>query len=303
MKLGSHVSLGGNDKFLGSVQEALSYNANCLMVYTGAPQNTSRLPLSKLKIPEAWALMAINRIEKTDVFVHAPYIVNLANPDIEKQQFAIQFLTEELIRTTGLGANVMILHPGNHLNRGCEYGIELIAQGINQLHRNTQGDSTIIAIESMSGKGTEVGKTFEELQAIIDLIEDKNRIGVCLDSCHLHDAGYDVQTGFSQVIDEFDRVIGIDKLQVFHLNDSKNIRGVAKDRHANIGFGQIGFPAICEILNHPRILHVAKILETPYVSNPANPKLSYPPYKYEIAMLKAGVFQPDLMDVIVLAEG
>lgn len=303
MKLGSHVSLGGNDKFLGSIQEAISYGANCLMVYTGAPQNTIRLPLSEMKIPEAWSLMDAHNIAKSDVYVHAPYIVNLANPDLEKQQYAVRFLTNELVRTAELGAMVMIIHPGNHLLSGSVSGIQLIAQGINEMHRGTKGHQTVVAIESMSGKGSEVGKSFAELKAIIDLVEDKSRIGVCLDSCHLHDAGYDVRENFSQVIADFERMIGLDKCRVFHLNDSKNPQGVARDRHANIGFGQIGFTALHGILTDPKIAHVAKILETPYVPDPVNPKKSYPPYKYEIAMLKSGLFQPDLLDVIIASEG
>jgi deoxyribonuclease-4 len=303
MKLGAHVSLGGKDKFLGSIQEALSYDANCLMVYTGAPQNTVRLPISDMKIQEAWALMDAHQLDKTDVYVHAPYIVNLANPNPDMFQFAVSFLTEELKRTALLGSHVMILHPGNHLGTGLDAGIRQIARGINQILDATKDLPTAIAIESMSGKGTEIGRSFEELQGIIRLGEQTSRIGVCLDSCHMHDAGYAIQSDFSGVLDEFDQIIGLDRIRVFHLNDSKNRQGVAKDRHANIGFGEIGFQALQTILTHPQLEGIAKILETPYVPDPIHPKKSYPPYRFEIAMMKSGHFQADLFEKIIQAEG
>jgi len=296
--IGSHVSLGGKDQFLGSVLETLSYGANALMVYTGAPQNTLRTALGQMRIEEAKALMKQSGIIPEHVIVHAPYIVNLANPDPQKQQFAIDFLTEEVRRTAALGSKVLVLHPGAHMGQGPLIGIELIAKGVNQIIQNTASSDVFIALEGMAGKGTEVGRNFEELRALIDLIESKNRIGICFDTCHTHDAGYDVIHDFDGVLAEFDRVVGLKYLKVIHVNDSKNDREAHKDRHANLGFGFIGFDVINHVVHHPLLENVPKILETPYVEDLDNPDVSYPPYKYEIEMLKQRTFNPALLDDI-----
>jgi len=296
--IGSHVSLGGKEQFLGSVKEALGYGANALMVYTGAPQNTARTPLGQMRIEEAKALMKQSEILPDHVIVHAPYIVNLANPDPEKQKFAIDFLTEEVKRTAALGSNVMVLHPGAHMGQGPLVGIKLIAQGVNQILLNTQPYDVIIALEGMAGKGTEVGRNFEELRALIDLIEPKSRVGICFDTCHTHDAGYDVLHDFDGVIAEFDRVVGLQYLKVIHVNDSKNDREAHKDRHANLGFGFIGFEVLNHVVHHPLLTAIPKILETPYVDDLEKKDVSYPPYKHEIEMLKKQSFNPQLLDMI-----
>lgn len=294
--LGSHVSLGGTGQFLGSVQEALGYGANALMIYTGAPQNTLRLPLSRLRIPEGRALMKASGIPDAGLVVHAPYIVNLANPDPEKRRFAIDFLTQEARRAEGLGAPVLVLHPGAHLGEGPEAGIRRIAEGVRAILKATEGLSVSLALEGMAGKGTEVGTSFEEIAALLREIGETPRVGTCLDTCHTHDSGYDVALDPEGVLAEYDRIVGIRHLRVVHLNDSKNPKGSRKDRHENIGFGQIGFDALLRILRHPALESIPKILETPYVDDAPEAKKSHPPYGEEIGMLKEGRFRPDLRE-------
>lgn len=282
MKIGSHVGLKEPLMFKGSVLEAKSYGANCFMIYTGAPQTTKRKRIDELKIEDA-----NNDLE---FIVHAPYIVNLANQDPEKRQFSIEFLSEEVIRTEQMGSNIMVLHPGNHLNQGVEEGIRLIAEGLIKILENTKESNVIIALETMAGKGSEVGKTFEELQEIIKRVNSE-RIGVCFDTCHVSDAGYDL-TNYDKVIEEFDNIIGIDKIKAFHINDSKNDLGSHKDRHENIGFGSIGFDILYKVVSDERFKEIPHILESPYVEG-------FAPYKYEIEMLKSGKFNPNLINDIL----
>lgn len=269
MIIGSHVNMSGKEMFLGSVKEALAYEANALMIYTGAPQNTRRKNIDELKIPEAHNLLLENNILLDNVIVHAPYIMNLANPDPVKSQFAIDFLTSEIIRTDKIGAKQIVLHPGAHVGRGEDEAIARIIKGLNEVIENTKDLTVKIALETMAGKGTEVGKNFSELRKIIDGINDQDRISVCFDTCHTHDSGYNIKNGFDEVIFEFDKIIGIDKISVFHINDSKNPQGARKDRHANIGFGYIGFEALNYVVHHQDFIHIPKILETPYISEQA----------------------------------
>ncbi|MBU1144251.1 MAG: deoxyribonuclease IV [Firmicutes bacterium] len=299
MLIGSHVSLGGLKQFLGSVEEAISYDANALMVYTGPPQNTIRNSLSKMKITEAKTLMKEHLIDPNHVIIHAPYIVNLANPSKEKRQFSIDFLTEEVKRTAAMGSKIIVLHPGAHLNQGVEIGIKLISEGINQIIENTFDLNVVIALEGMAGKGTEIGRNFWELASLIQTIHSKNRVGICLDTCHLNDAGYDILHHFDEVMMEFDQIVGKSYLKVFHINDSKNERDTHKDRHENIGFGTIGFDALNYIVNHPSLEHIIKILETPYVRSFLLDNKSYPPYKHEIMMLKTQTFNDSLISDVI----
>jgi deoxyribonuclease-4 len=278
LRIGSHVSMSAPNYFLGSVKEALSYQANCLMIYTGAPQNTLRTNLDRLLISEGLALLAGNGLSGKDVFVHAPYIVNLANDDLEKREFGIDFLTKEVNRTQAFNANVLIMHPGSAVNCTKEVAINNIATSINTILANTNNTDVKIALETMSGKGNEVGMNFNELAQIIALIDDKSRIGVCLDTCHIFDAGYDIVNNYQQVINEFDQIIGLDKLLVIHVNDSKNHLGSKKDRHANLGDGQIGLVALMQVFNDQRFEKIAKLLETPYIDG-------QPPYQKEIALV------------------
>lgn len=285
IKLGSHVGMSGKDMFLNSVKEALSYGANTFMVYTGAPQNTRRKGIDELNIPAAHALMKENGID--EFIVHAPYIINLANTiKPETYELAVTFLRTELTRTVAMGSHVLVLHPGSHVDAGVEAGTAQIIKGLNEVL--SPDLDCVIALETMAGKGSEIGRSFEELAAIYDGVSYNDKLRVCFDTCHTHDAGYDVANDFDGVIDEFDRILGKDQIAVFHINDSKNVRGAHKDRHENLGKGAISFDALKEIVWHPDFLDVPKILETPWIKNPDNPKDTWAPYKEEIAMLRAG---------------
>lgn len=297
MKIGSHVSNNGLKMLVGSVEEALSYGENCFMVYLGAPQTTYRKDVEQLNYQKALEIAKQNGINPEDIIVHAPYIVNLGQKDDEKFNFAISFLAKELAMVGKVGLKYMVLHPGAHVGNGENFALDRIADGINEILRLTSNDNTVIAIETMAGKGTECGKTFEEIKRIIDLVHDKTRIGVCLDTCHIFDAGYDIVNSYEDVINEFDSVIGLKYLKVIHLNDSKNQLGSHKDRHENIGFGNIGFNTLLKVLNDKRFEQIPKILETPYVS--VSKLESYPPYKEEIEMLKKQTFNENLKEEVI----
>ena len=257
--LGSHVSMSAPHSVLGSVKEAISYNANTFMIYTGAPQNTRRRAIDTLKIDEAKALMAEHGLDMKNTVIHAPYIVNLGNtfkPD--NFEFAVEFMTEEIRRADAIGAAQMTMHPGAHVGAGPEVAIDKIAEGLNRIL--TKEQNVQIALETMAGKGTEIGRNFEELAQIIERVDLDEKLSVTLDTCHIHDAGYPVRDDFDFVLEEFDRIIGLDRLKVIHVNDSKNPQGAAKDRHQNIGFGEIGFDALNAIIHHPKLAHLPKIL-------------------------------------------
>ena len=288
--IGSHVGFKKDTQILGSLKEALSYGANTFMFYTGAPQNTARYPISDGLTLEALNLMKENNIDYSKVIVHAPYIINLCNE--EKFEFSVNFLTEELNRCNQLGVKYLVLHPGSHVGLGIEKGMENIAKGINMAFTNLgKENNVIILLETMAGKGTEVGSKLEEIKEIIDKIEDKDHIGVCLDTCHLSDGGYDIEN-FDAFLDEFDNLIGINKIGCVHVNDSKNIKGAHKDRHENFGFGNIGYETLINIIYNERLENVPKILETPYVDK------DYPPYKYEIEMIRNKQFDENLLEKI-----
>lgn len=281
IKIGSHVGMSGKEMLLGSVKEAVSYNANTFMVYTGAPQNTRRKKISELNIEAAWDYMHECGID--DFVVHAPYIINLGNSiKPETFQLAVDFLKIELQRSEAMGSNIVVLHPGSHVDAGVDAGIEQIIKGLNEVL--TVDTGCYIALETMAGKGSEIGRTFEELARIYDGVIHNDKLRVCFDTCHVHDAGYDIINSFDEVIDQFDKIIGKDQIQVFHINDSKNVCGAHKDRHANIGAGEIGYEALHRIVHHPDFLTVPKILETPYIEVEGN-KNKLPPYKEEIARL------------------
>ena len=298
MKLGSHVKMRGKEMFLGSAKEAASYGANAMMIYTGAPQNTVRKDLSLMKIEEGKKYMEDHGIE--EVVVHAPYIVNLCNnKDQSKYEFAIEFLANELKRADALGAKQVTLHPGAHVGLGAKAAIENIAHGLDEALKASKDVS--VALETMAGKGTEIGRTFEELSEIIEKCSENGRLSVTFDTCHANDAGYDVKNGFDDVLNEFDQIIGLNRLKVVHLNDSKNECGAHKDRHANIGFGTIGFDSLNYIAHHPQLEAVPKIMETPYVGE--DKKNSFAPYAYEIAMLKNQAFDSKMLDKVKDSQG
>ncbi len=301
MKIGSHVSNNGQLMLEGSIREALSYGANCFMVYLGAPQNTIRKPLSAMNASAMKRLALENNINLEDIIIHAPYIVNLGRIDDEKHSFAVDFLTKEVVGVASIGCKYLVLHPGSHTDCETEVSIKQIAKGINQIIKNTEGLNVVICLETMAGKGNEVGRSFEEIKAIIDLVVDQNRIGVCLDTCHLNDAGYDLVNHYEEVKLKFNQIIGLDYLKVIHINDSKNILDSHKDRHENIGFGNIGFDTLLRVINDEDFINIPKILETPYVPSLDN-KETYPPYKWEIAMIKRGVFDSNLKMQIIEAS-
>lgn len=281
--LGSHVGMSGKEMMLGSVKEALSYNADTFMLYTGAPQNTKRKDIAELNIASAWECMRAGGIE--NFVVHAPYIINLANTvNPATYEIAVEFLALEIERTVAMGSHILILHPGSHVGAGVDAGIDRIVQGLNEVLTDNQ--DCCIALETMAGKGSEIGRSFEELAAIYDKVIHNDKLRVCMDTCHLNDAGYDIVNDFDGVIDRFDQLIGKDQIALFHINDSKNARGAAKDRHANIGEGTIGKDALRYIVHHPDFMHLPKILETPYIPSPDDPEKTVPPYKEEIAMLR-----------------
>lgn len=283
LKIGSHVGMSGKDMFLNSAKEAVSYGANTFMVYTGAPQNTRRKEISELNIDAAHAYMKANGIDS--FVVHAPYIINLGNSvKPETYTLAVEFLATECERTLAMGSDLLILHPGAHVGAGVEAGTAQIIKGLNEVL--TRDSKCRIALETMAGKGSEIGRSFEELAAIYDGVTYNDRLRVCFDTCHTHDAGYDIVNDFDGVIEHFDNVIGKDQIAVFHINDSKNVRGAAKDRHANIGDGEIGFETLYSIVHHPDFIEIPKILETPYIPDPDDAKKKYPPYKEEIARLR-----------------
>lgn len=282
--LGSHVGMSGKDMMLNSVKEAVSYGANTFMLYTGAPQNTRRKKIEELNIEEAKRCMEENGI--TTFVVHAPYIINLANT-VKPETFdiAVEFLGIEIERTAAMGSEVLVLHPGAHVGAGTEAGIARIVKGLDMVM--TPDMPVCIALETMAGKGTEIGRSFEELRAIYDGVKYPQKLRVCFDTCHVNDAGYDIVNDYEGVMRQFDEIIGLDQIAVFHINDSKNPLGAHKDRHENIGKGSIGFDALLRVVSDQRFQNIPKILETPYIKDEEDPKKSFPPYKEEIAMFQA----------------
>ena len=284
MILGSHVSFKKDTQLVGSVKEALSYGCSCFMFYTGAPQNTVRNTIDNDKTEEAIKLMEENSIDINNIIVHAPYIVNMASDN----PFAVDFLQQEIKRVKELKMTKLVLHPGSSVKLSEEEGINNIINNLNKIDNM----GVIICLETMAGKGTELGKNFEQIKKIIDGVNYE--LGVCLDTCHVNDAGYDV-SDFDSVLELFDNIIGLKYLKCVHINDSKNEMNAHKDRHENIGFGYIGFDNMMNIIYNDKLKDVPKILETPYVKDD---KDSYPPYKFEIEMIKNKTFNSNLYEDI-----
>ncbi|PLS34561.1 deoxyribonuclease IV [Carnobacterium maltaromaticum] len=296
--IGSHVSMSGKKMLLGAAEEAASYNADTFMIYTGAPQNTRRKAIEEMNIPAGEAFMKEHKL--SNIVVHAPYIINLGNTiKPENFGFATQFLREEIVRSEALGAKQITMHPGAHVGAGADAAIAQIVKGLNEVL--TKDQTAQIALETMAGKGTEIGRTFEELAKIIEGVTLNEKLSVTLDTCHINDAGYNVREDFDGVLEEFDRIIGLDRLKVIHVNDSKNPQGSHKDRHANIGFGTIGFEALNNVVHHPKLSDLAKILETPYVGEDKKDKKA--PYGYEIKMFREQKFNPNLIEDILNQVG
>lgn len=295
LKLGSHVSMSGKKMLLGASEEAVAYGSNTFMIYTGAPQNTRRKKIEDLNIENGRKHMQENGIG--EIIVHAPYIINIGNTQNPSTfQLGVDFLTTEIERTAAIGAGQIVLHPGAHVGAGAEEGIKKIIEGLNEVINKDQ--QVQIALETMAGKGSECGRSFEELAMIIDGVSHNEHLSVCFDTCHTHDAGYDIVNDFDGVLEEFDRIIGIDRIKVLHINDSKNERGARKDRHENIGFGHIGFDALNYIVHHPQLQDVPKILETPFVGADKNNKKA--PYQLEIEMLRNKAFDQKLQEKLLV---
>ena len=286
--IGSHVSFNKEKQLMGSLDEALSYGSNTFMFYTGAPQNTRRYEINDNLTNQALEKMKNNNIDINNIIVHAPYIVNLANDkENDKYDFSINFLKQEIERCEELKMSYLVLHPGSHVGLGIEKGINNIIHALNEVLKDDK--KVTILLETMAGKGTEVGSNFQELKAIIDGIDKKELIGVCMDTCHLNDSGYDI-TDFDSILDEFDRIVGLSYLKCIHINDSKNIKGAKKDRHENIGYGTLGFDNLIKIIYNPKLDNIPKILETPYINDKA-------PYKEEIAMIREKNFNDNLKNM------
>lgn len=281
--IGCHVSMSGPEYYLGSVKEALSYEANTFMFYTGAPQNTIRLPLERLRIDEGRALIKQSGLDESKIVVHAPYIINIANQlNVDTYELGKKHLLSELKRTYAFGPKILVLHPGSHVGTGEENGLESIVKALDEV-LDQDGTDVKIALETMAGKGSEMGTSFEQLKQIISSIKHPERVGVCLDTCHINDNNMDV-ANFDEVLSNFDKVIGLDKLLVVHVNDSKNPLGAHKDRHENIGYGYLGFETLNKVVHHPLLKGIPMILETPYYEG-------NPPYKQEIEMFRKQVFE------------
>ena len=283
IKLGCHVGMAGKDMFLASAREAASYGANVFMLYTGAPQNTRRKEIFELNIDAGWEYAHEHGIN--EIVVHAPYIINLANTvKPETYELAVEFLEKEIVRTAAMKSRILVLHPGSHVNAGEQAGIAQIVKGLNTV-LNQNDDDVFIALETMAGKGSEIGRSFEELKAIYDGVDRKERLRVCFDTCHVNDAGYDIVNHYDEVFAEFDRVIGLEQIAVFHVNDSLNLLGAHKDRHANIGKGTIGYDTLHRLVHDEIFANVPKILETPWLCEEGSAKKTIPPYKEEIEWL------------------
>lgn len=280
--IGSHVGFNKDKQLLGSLDEALSYKANTFMFYTGAPQNTKRVEINDDLTNQAILKMKENNIDINNIIVHAPYIINLANnTEDDKYDFSIRFLIEEVKRCESLKIKYLVLHPGSHVGLGVDVGIKNIIFALNKVLEND--NSVTILLETMAGKGTEVGSNFKELKEIINGINKKELIGICMDTCHMHDSGLDL-TNFDEILTLFDKEIGLSYLKCIHINDSKNIIGSRKDRHENIGYGTIGFTNLINIIYNERIINIPHILETPYVGE-------FAPYKEEIDMIRKKEFK------------
>ena len=279
------MRMAGKEMFLASVKEAESYGANVLMLYTGAPQNTRRKEIKDLNIEAGWAYAKQAGIR--EIVVHAPYIINLANTvKPETFELAVQFLEKEIRRTAAMRSHILVLHPGSALDAGAEAGIAQTVRGLNMVLDENE-DEVFIALETMAGKGSEIGRTFEEIKAIYDGVNKKERLRVCFDTCHVNDAGYDLVHDYDGVFKHFDQVIGLDQIAVFHINDSLIPLGAHKDRHANIGQGTIGFETLHRLVHDPRFMEIPKILETPWLCAEGETKKTIPPYKEEIQQLLA----------------
>lgn len=299
--VGAHVSLSGEKMLVNAAKEAIDFDASTCMVFTGAPQNTRRKDISRFHIAEGRKLLDEHHI--APLIVHAPYIVNLANTiKPSAHDFGMQFMLGELERAEAIGATDISFHPGAHVGAGTQKGIDQLARSLSELFEKTTTSHVRIAVETMAGKGTEICTDFAQMGELLRLVGSP-RLTVTFDTCHVYDSGYDLREHEDDVFDEFDKQIGLDKLTVFHLNDSKFGLSSHKDRHANIGQGKLGWEALYRIVTMPQFAKVPKILETPAIPDPSDPHKRYVSYKREIAELRVGVFDPNLPKKVLADNG
>ncbi len=256
-KIGCHLSSSKGFEAMGKT--AIDIGANTFQFFTRNPRGSKAKAIDVKDVEKLRVLMKEHKIEV--VLAHAPYTLNACSADENTREFARMTLKDDLERMEYLPGNLYNFHPGSHVKQGNEKGIDLIAEILNEILWEEQ--QTIVLLETMAGKGTEIGRSFEEIRAIMDKVELKDKLGVCLDTCHIHDAGYDICNRLDDVITEFDDVIGLEHLRAIHLNDSLNILGAKKDRHAKIGEGEIGLEAIVQIINHKDLKEIPFYLETP----------------------------------------
>lgn len=271
ISIGCHLSISGGFEKMG--KDALSLGADTLQFFTRNPRGANAKKINKSDTDAFIRLMQENDFGK--IVAHAPYTLNPCSSDERTRRFAIKIFKDDLLRMEYVPNNYYNFHPGSHTGQGVETGISQIANMLNECL--TENQSTIVLLETMSGKGTEIGRSFEELQSIIEKVTLKDKIGVCLDTCHIFDAGYDIVNDFDGVLSKFDSIIGLDRLKAIHLNDSKNPVGSHKDRHETLGNGYIGLYTILKFINHPKLQGLPFCLETP------NDALGY---KKEIALLR-----------------
>lgn len=274
LNIGCHLSTAKG--FLAMGRDALSIGANTFQFFTRNPRGGQAKAIDQDDLDAFLAFAAEHRF--VQLLAHAPYTLNPCSADEKTRQFALETMLDDLARMERLPGNLYNFHPGSHVGQGEYAGIELIVAQLNAVL--TPELTTTVLLETMAGKGSEVGRTFEELRRILDGVVQQEKMGVCLDTCHVNDAGYDVVNDLDGVLDTFDRVIGLDRLRAIHLNDSMNPLGARKDRHERIGHGHLGLPAITRIVNHPNLRHLPFLLETPN---------ELPGYAEEIALLR-GVY-------------
>ncbi len=257
LNIGCHLSTTKGFKNMG--KEALQINANTFQFFTRNPRGGKAKDIDEKDVAALLEIMKENKFAK--ILAHAPYTLNACSAEERTREFAVETMADDLVRMEYVPNNLYNFHPGSHVKQGVDVGINYIVDMLNTVLKPEQ--TTKVLLETMAGKGSEIGRSFEEIAEIISRVELKDHMGVCMDTCHVYDAGYDIVNNLDGVLEEFDRVIGLDRLYAIHLNDSKNPFESHKDRHEKIGEGSIGIEAITRIINHPKLRHIPFFLETP----------------------------------------
>ena len=282
-KIGCHLS--ASKGFLNMGKEIVALGGNTFQFFTRNPRGGAAKDIDEKDVEAFKKFADENGIEV--ILAHAPYTLNACSADESIRDFAKRTFADDLARMEYVPGNLYNFHPGSHVKQGVEIGIDYITQMLNEVLKPEQ--TTKVLLETMAGKGSEIGRSFEELRAIIDRVELNDHLGVCLDTCHVYDAGYDIVNDLDGVLKQFDEIIGIDRLYAIHINDSKNPFESHKDRHENVGFGQIGFDTLYRLYCAPELEEVPFILETPFVNEKS-------PYEKEISMLHLGVFDEEMKE-------